>query len=298
VIELGTNSPGEIEILTKITLPDIAVITNVGCVHLEKLKNIDGVIKEKSAIFSQLAGKNNNVTVIPYMLRNHPIIKSAIGSVDTITFGDDKNADISIEYLSGTLEQSEFDVSFKNENQITRVSWPLAGSHLALNAGIGFAVGKALKISPKQISLSLSTCSHQEMRMQISHSRGICLINDAYNANPDSMMAFVNWLPSVNKNRDLAGALYLVLGDMLELGENEHEFHVDLLKKVSTELPDIKTVVIGERMKKAASGTGFLTFTDTASATRWLLQRVQKHDIVAIKGSRGMKLDTIANAFN
>jgi UDP-N-acetylmuramoyl-tripeptide--D-alanyl-D-alanine ligase len=292
-LELGTNSPGEIKMLTDLIVPDYAVLTNVGPVHLEGLQNIEGVIEEKSTIFSSLS-ESGGAAVIPYVLRNHPKVQAALANTKFITFGFEENADIRVSYKSGNIEHSRFKLQQRGRPNTIDVKWDLPGPHLTLNAGAAFAVAKLMNIGDDTVVKALTNCQLADMRMQIEWRNDIRWINDAYNANPDSMMAFVNWLGTVALNEcETGGATYLVLGDMLELGASEDQYHQDVICKVLSVISTMTILPVGERMSRAASHYNLSAFKDAEAVSEWLVKRVKSGDTIALKGSRGMALEKI-----
>ncbi len=293
VIELGTNSPGEIEILTKIVMPDISVITNVGPVHLEKLVDIHGVTKEKASILS--SSKKTRFAIIPYSLAKDQWVIPLIRQLSLITFGTEKQSDIRLNYKNETLTNSEFEIVKADHSKPTSISWSLSGTHLALNSCIGFAIGELLELDKQKVAKALTSFSMPGMRMDIKFIKDICVINDAYNANPDSMTAFITWLKSLYETGQLKGTVYLVLGDMLELGNSELAYHYQLLGKVANELVGVKTLLLGSRMRRASQSFNFITFDSAQSLKHHLESSLYPSDTIALKGSRGMKLEIIVD---
>ncbi len=296
VIELGTNSPGEIEILTKVVMPDIGIITNVGPVHLEKLDDIDGVTKEKASLLT--SSNKTRFAIIPHSLENNQWITPLNKRQSFITFGTEKEAKIRLNYKCETLVNSEFEILNSDSSKPIRISWCLSGAHLAINSCIGFAIGQLLNFDEQRVAEALTSFSMPGMRMDVKFIDDICIINDAYNANPDSMLAFITWLKSLNKSGQLKGTVYLILGDMLELGNNEAILHFQILEKVAIELVGVKTLLVGSRMQGASKSFDFLTFASTQSVKHYLLSNLKQSDTIALKGSRGMKLETIIDDLN
>ncbi len=296
VIELGTNTPGEIKILTEIVMPDISIITNTGPVHLEKLGDIEGVTKEKTAILS--SSKNTQSAIIPYPLAGNHHVKSLTKTLSIVTFGGEVEADYKLNYIHETLDRSEFEIIEREKPIAVSISWNLSGVHLALNTCIAFAVGNFLNLDKQNIARALASFSMPGMRMDVKYIRDLCIINDAYNANPDSMTAFISWLKSLISTHQLKGTVYLILGDMLELGDCEAQYHKRILEQVSKELTGVKTLLVGPRMQNASKSFNFLTFDSIQALSQYLLPNLEHSDTVALKGSRGMKLELIIDHIN
>lgn len=292
VLELGTNLPGEIKTLTDLVRPDCAVLTNVGPVHLEGLQSIEGVLNEKSDIFSNLKN-GRGCAVIPASLRHHPLIISRIQGMRTLTFGIEEDADIRMVYLGGDFDCSRFVITDQRETKPLRVTWNLSGVHQALNAAAAVAVARFLRISDQTILNALESSRLPGMRMEVGWKNNIRWINDAYNANPESMKAFVDWLSTVKLEESNVGRFYVVLGDMFELGAAEERYHREVLDYVSEKLPNMVPLPVGERMSRAAGKLGIPSFFHVGDVKKWVFDRLEQGDSVALKGSRGMALEQI-----
>ena len=292
VLELGTNSPGEIKTLTNLALPCYAVLTNVGPVHLEGLKSIEGVIKEKSEIFSNLQN-SNGCAVIPASLCRHPLIASKTRGLRMITFGVEEHADIQVVYEGGGFYGSCFRIVEKGNPRPMQVTWRLSGEHQALNAAAAVAVVKSMGISNRIIVSALETSRIPSMRMEITWKNNVRWINDAYNANPESMKAFIDWLSTIKMEDSETHCFYVILGDMFELGEDDERYHRDILSHCSEQLPTMILLPVGERTSRAADSLGLPSFLHVDDVKKWLFTRLKSGDSVALKGSRGMALERI-----
>ena len=292
VLELGTSSPGEIKVLTDLVLPDVAILTNVGAAHLEKLETLDGVIEEKSQIFSRLR-ETNGCAVIPFSLCCQAKIAPKLAGLPVITFGVEKDADIRMKYQWGSFSCSDFLIYHQNGASPLSITWNLFGAHQMLNAAAAVGLGKLMGIKDQTIVDALKSCHVPKMRMEIKWKNDIRWINDAYNANPESMKAFSNWLSTITKDIIKTGTGYIVLGDMLELGEKEDKFHTELLHYFSKNLGELELLPVGDRMGRAAKSLGLNSFANRDDVKEWLCRKLKSGDSVALKGSRGMKLETI-----
>ena len=292
VLELGTSSPGEIKVLTDLVLPNYAILTNTGAAHLEKLKTIEGVIEEKSQIFSRLK-ENNGCAVIPFALRRQPTIVTKLDGLKVTTFGHEKGADVRVTYKGGNFRRSSFLIHYRKEFEPLSITWNLTGAHQALNAAAAVGLGKLMGINDQTIVRALATCRAAKMRMEVMWKNDICWINDAYNANPESMKAFSIWLSTIAPDIVKTGVGYIVLGDMLELGKKEERYHAELLHYFSTNLREMILLPVGERMSRAAKNLGLMCFANGDDVKEWLDRKLQPGDSVALKGSRGMKLERI-----
>src|SRR2546423_421808 len=182
VLEMGTNHPGEIKVLTEMAQPDIAVITNCGAEHLEFLGDLMGVRRENASI---VAGLNPKGALV--VNGDDPELVSAVSTYPgkKITFGF--NADNQI--FASDIRCTNSGVWFCLNNSRREVFVPMLGRHNACNALAAIAVARRTGVDEEQIIESLATARGPEMRLQRLDVQGMTLINDAYNANPNSMKA-------------------------------------------------------------------------------------------------------------
>ncbi len=295
VLELGTNSPGEIGILVDLVHPNISILTNIGRVHLEGLMDLDGVLREKTAIFSTLSATANGVAIYPYSLRDSLELRELVAEIKSVTFGTESGADYRVSYEGGGLDGSQFRYTGPRDLQPIEVKWRIPGVHMALNATVGLAVADLLDIDRSAATSALRSCRLPPMRMEVFRNQGICWVNDAYNANPESVMAFIDWLRCLNWTDQESGSKYIILGDMLELGKNECQLHHDILVKTKSKLPGMVVIAVGERMVAAAAGLEVQAFEKIENLRKWLFQsdRLQPGDTVALKGSRGVAMEQL-----
>ncbi len=181
VCEIGSNAPGEIAALGRIASPDIAVIVTIGRTHLERLGSLEGVAAEKASLLGALA--RGGVGIINC---DRPQLLAAARGYkgNRITFGADPHADLVLSDLETTARGIRFRV-----NRTDRVSLPLLGRHNAVNALAAIAVARRLGLSVSEAADRLSDFALPPMRLEKVRVGRITLINDAYNANPESMAA-------------------------------------------------------------------------------------------------------------
>ena len=271
VIEMGTNAPGEIATLTHIAAPSVAIITSIGPVHLEGLGSVEGVAREKASICEGLAA--NGLAIVPEAWRH------AVSAPKVVTIGGDYQV---VDYQARGLEGSSFGVLRGGE--CLTIDWPVAGLHQAHNAAAAIAVADHLGIAPGTVAGALAEFALPGMRMARQEIDGVSWINDAYNANPDSMHALIDCL--IGQPR-----LILVLGDMLELGPDEASLHLDTLRYAQETLPEARLLAVGPRMTAAAAKLGITAAPDLDAARELLTP--QAGDSVALKASRGMALEKL-----
>ncbi len=291
VLELGTNAPGEIQTLTELVNPDLAVLTNIGPVHLAGLGNMDGVAREKAGVFAGLRDRPGHA-VLPHELLANPRIAAVIPHERTVTFGTASKAGVTVTYLEGDFERSRFRVERHDETPAMDIDWNISGAHQAMNAGAGFAVASILGIADDTVRRALASCRLPGMRMRTVEQNGLQWVNDAYNANPDSIRALIDWMASVlSPSRQQSSSL--VLGDMLELGPGGEQLHKRILEYARQKLPTARCIAFGPHMCRAAADLDIPGFESIDELRAFLEQNLATGDTVILKGSRGMALERL-----
>jgi UDP-N-acetylmuramoyl-tripeptide--D-alanyl-D-alanine ligase len=306
IIELGTNHPGEIDIITSVASPDIAIITSIASSHLEFFKNLNGVAEEKSNILNHFKnGKKNNIAVIPIDILKYKSIKNKLNNIKYITFdNNDKNSDITYKFISTDVATTSFSLKWKNCQKENFAKWSIPGKHQISNAAAVAVTASFLGIPYDKICLYFAKCKLSGMRMKINRIQDTFWINDAYNANPDSTKAGLEYMSDIIKTKKFK-ASYIVLGDMLELGDDTVKSHSKTIKQAQNLLPDSTIILIGDLMQKALSECNDLLsnqktikhFPSTEEAAEYINNNLEENDIVYLKGSRGMKLENIEQSF-
>ena len=292
VIEMGTNHHGEIEPLSRCARPDVAVINSIGPCHLEHLHDLDGVAREKSMILAHL--NPAGTAVIPDVSSGMEIIEAAAAKFNILRFGTTEAADVRTLYLGGKLHGSTIDLTFKCLNNLSRrFEWQLSGAHQAANAAAGACAAVALGIEPDCIVAGLKNCVLPGMRMKISMKNDVTWINDAYNANPGSMLAALNWLNEFAEQHKLI----LVLGDMLELGDASHDEHKRVAAAALELFPYAQFFFVGSRMAAAVDElkpvAAVVVCEDSAEAAKRVESALMPGKMILLKGSRGIHLEKV-----
>ena len=290
VLEIGTNRPGEIERLTQIVKPTVGVITNIGHSHLELLGSLEGVAKEKGSLVEHVdcAVLNVDDPMTPRLARR------VCGKI--ATFGCGSDADVSAHEIE---IQSLGKVSFTlriNDRNATRVNLPCLGIHNVSNALAAASIGIWAGLTCTEIRDGLENYQPANMRMQPIECNGLCIINDAYNSNPDSLKHALGFLSTTHTS----GKRIALLGDMLELGRESKKLHFE----AGVNLPQNINVLIsvGTRSLEIIRGAAGRVETTIAcetpeAAAKQLQKSSQSGDVVLIKGSRGMKLEQIVHEY-
>ena len=289
VLEAGTNHHGELEPLSFCAMPDLAIIVSIANCHLEFLGSLEGVAQEKSKLFTHLSP--SGFAIIPAQCPGHDILADATARFRRGTFGfADSDADLTADYLGGNLHGAKFRLTRKTTGETVSVQWSIPGRHQAGNAAAAALAALTFGIPFETIAEGLSRTALPGMRMRVSEHGSATWINDAYNANPDSMAASLNWLSEfADPNK-----LVLVLGDMGELGERSAEGHRSVCALAKHLFPASRFIVAGPRMTEAAAETGLncTAFSSAQDAAKQAIQ-FEPGSLIFLKGSRSTHLELI-----
>ncbi len=288
VIEMGMNHSGEISRLVNATKPTIGVITNIGVSHIENLGSRDGILKAKLEITEGLQQG------APLILNgDNDKLCTVTSDKHKIYFYGIENGDFKAVNIVEKDGKTAFDIEYFKKSQ--HIEIPTIGIHNVYNALAAFAVGYFLDIDPKKAADALSEYVPAGMRQRIVKVGEMTVIEDCYNASPDSMRAALTTLRDTQGNKKIA-----VLADMLELGSYAEEAHrlvgemvadnnIDCLLAYGK---DAKYYYDSARQKGCKNA--FL-FDDKAELSEKLLEIAHPGDVVIFKGSRGMRLEDVMN---
>lgn len=286
--EIGTNAPGEIETLTRLARPDIAAITSIGRAHLERLGSVAGVAREKSQILAH--AEPSGVGVIPAGI---DLLEAALAEIQTprlVRMGED----IPLDVLGVDAAGVRFRV-FGHDAAL-----PVPAPHMARNAGIALAIARKLGVELAAAVAGLSGYPAEPGRLSVRTAHApageVILIDDSYNANPDSVLAALDTLAAWSG----AARRVAVLGDMFELGDHEAQAHDEVLTRARS-VADV-TLAVGPRMSAAAAaaagraGAVIADYADAEAAAAALPGVLVEGDVVLVKGSRAMALERVCAA--
>ena len=294
VIEIGTNHPGEIEYLCTILEPTHGMITNIGCEHLEFFGSIEGVAKAEGELFHWLA-KHNGTSFVN--MDDKHLVHLSKKSKKTVRYGfSSRSASIKGAVKSFNANaQSLLRVKPRAKKSFD-ITVGAPGEHNAQNALAATAVGLALKVPYVNIQKALSSFHSADKRMQIQQTAKITILNDTYNANPDSTCAALATLHAmVSKGKKIA-----VLSDMLELGNRAEELHQQIGKALAQYGVDILFTVgtLSKYTYDAAFVETKAHFENKNVLIEYLLHTLDEGDIVLVKGSREMKMEEVVFALD
>lgn len=290
VLEMGMSAFGEIHHLAGIARPDVGVITNIGMSHIENLGSREGILKAKMEI-TDFFGSENLLVINADNDMLATVSKAA--QYKLVTYGIENAADYTAKDIKDYgIDGCEFTAVTPRASFAVRVF--AAGVHNVYNALSAIAVGEHYGIESEQIAEAISDFKLTAMRMTIEHYGGITLINDCYNASPDSIKASLEVLAK-SEGRRVA-----VLGDVLELGEYAKEAHLNIGRMCAGKVDLL--ICAGENAKYIAEGAeaaGVKTveyYSTTEQAAAAAKAMVTDGDTVLVKASRGMKFEQVCNA--
>lgn len=291
VIEMGTNRFGEIKRLAEIAEPTCGIITNIGPAHLEFLKDLKGVYKEKIELLRQL--KPPGIL----LLNKTDLILSKLSRI--------KSAPI---FFYGINRESDFkasEISYDGHNSISFLfnNHPFKINHCALhnvsNALAAIACGLIFGLDIDVIRHRIETFDHPEMRLKEVVLKDYVLYDDSYNSNPQSLKQAIDVLC----RRNASGRRILVMGDMLELGKQSEDFHVYFGRYVAKKPIDIfvtlgpfSRLAMEQACKNGMSGDSVYHFDDCSAVAAFLRENVKEGDLVLIKGSRSLQMEKIVSS--
>jgi len=283
VAELGTNNPGEIAALARLVSPHVGVITSIGEAHLEGLGGIAGVAAEKASLLEHI--RPGGLAVVNTDRREVRPYVERCRHVRVVSVGTDPAAKLTVSGAESSLERTTFTLEGRY-----RIELPMPGAHHATNAAAAFAVARWLGVGCEQIIESLRTFVPAEGRTRRMEVDGVTIIDDAYNANPSSVLAAVEALRSGWSRRRI-----FVLGDMLELGPDTSGLHHRVVRSIVDSGIEV-LVAVGEAVGGAVDGLADCGMEihrcEGADAARRLLRGILREgDAVWVKGSRVMRLD-------
>ena len=294
VIEMGMSNFKEIEYLANIVNPKIGVISNIGLSHIENLGSQEGVLKAKMEIATNFS--EYNTLVVNGDDKFLETLKEKELNYRLKTFGFNKNNDIYCE----SYKMNEEDLTFicYIDGKREEIFIPTVGEHNIYNAMAAILVGIELNISLDYIKSGLRNFKATKMRLDIIKNDRMIIVNDAYNASPDSMEAALKILGRY-KNRKVA-----ILGDIFEMGDYTEYGH-RLVGKSAMENTDV-LITIGKHSKfifEEAKTLGFnenniYHFNTREEAIEKIDELVKKDDAILVKASRGMKLEKIVEYLN
>ena len=302
VLEMGMNHIGEIEHLTKIARPDIAIITTIAPVHMEFMSNIDTIVKAKAEIFKGL--QSNGIAILnkenQYYDKLVEYAKNE-GVKNIISIGTE-NGDLFIKKYSFLKNfKTKYKLAIKSNNTIKNINCKAYGLdyHNIFNTLFCFAVAKIMKLSSSKVAKVISHINLPEGRGNIYKlsikKKKITIINDAYNSSPEALKCALQTLFVMSKQHPKKRAV-AIIGDMLELGDKSQQYHYDIAHYIQhIGLQNVITVgqetkVIHDNLTKIEQK---LHFNTTKELAENIFKIIQNGDIILFKASHGLHFENV-----
>jgi UDP-N-acetylmuramoyl-tripeptide--D-alanyl-D-alanine ligase len=294
VLEAGTNHPGELAPLVRMINPKLGIITSIGREHLEFFGDVDGVVREEGALAELLPADgtlflNGDGDWAESLAQR---TRAAVVRVGFEPGNDWRASDVAVTVSGTSFRVQSPRPEFNREYRLR-----LLGRHQVVNALFALAVGAELGSTPREAQAGLAECKPAKMRMEPLDWNGVCVLNDAYNANADSMVAALQTLRDIPS----AGRRIAVLGDMGELGAHSESAHEEVgLYAAQVGLDQLFTVgEIAGIIARAARQAGLNAvreYTDIAAAAKGVRSYLKPGDIMLLKASRSARLERIIEA--
>ena len=295
VLEMGMSAPGEIRTLTEIAPPDVAVITNVSPVHLEFLKTMEAIAAAKKEILEGM--RTDGIAVLN---GDDPFVEQIAQARNgrKIFFGLSRGCDIRVENLQRLgYDGFKFDLVLDGDRR--RIKFPFLSETYIYDLLAAVGVGRALSLSLDEIEQGIQDLKPYAKRgLLLRLAKKIVVVDDSYNSNPRALEAALRNYAALPARRRVA-----VLGDMLELGQAAAKFHEDAGLQAERSGWDLLVTVgpLSRRMAKEArlAGMGMdriLSFATSEDAAAQVPALLREGDLVLVKGSRGIRTETIVEA--
>ncbi|MAE77624.1 MAG: hypothetical protein CMJ85_12240 [Planctomycetes bacterium] len=297
LVEIGTTAPGEVAELADVAQPDVALVTMIGRAHLAGLGSLAGVLREKGALLEAVA--EQGVAVLNADDPFTPELARRSRAARTLRFGLRAAADITADSLRPTARGVALRIVATEAGQVHAVELPRAGQHDVRNLLAALCIGRALGVELEAMLARVSTLSPVPRRLEPKLAKnGVAILDDTYNANPESLLAALTVLDAST----VATARVLVLGDMLELGDDAAAIHAVVGEQLVGRVDRLVTVgslaaQAGEAFVELTGNAGGWTrFDDVDQVSSVLPELFQSGDLVLFKASRGVALDRAVDA--
>jgi UDP-N-acetylmuramoyl-tripeptide--D-alanyl-D-alanine ligase len=289
IIEMGANHQGEIAALCKIAEPNFGMITNIGKAHLEGFGGAEGVIKAKNELYQYIQQHKGKLIVNA----DNPLLMKLSEGIDRITFGTSATA----EYAGALIESNPFvklTCSAREDQRSIRepviIATALIGKYNFENILAAACIGHYFKVTEEHIKTGLEKYVPSNNRSQVMQTKNNLVLLDAYNANPSSMNAAIENFAQMDRPDKM-----VILGDMLELGEESEKEHATIIELLQQK--NIRNaILVGPHFMKAAHTHYRNLFPTSEAALDYLKQHPAVNLTVLVKGSRGIKLEKLVEA--
>ena len=289
VVEIGTNHFGEIAYLCQLLKPTHGLITNIGQEHLEFFKDLEGVAKAEGELFDYLAAEKR----LAYVNIDDDYVVSLAAQVhNRLSYGLKYCAESAGNVVS-LSPAGQAKVTFNYDDISVEAQLQVPGLHSATNALAAFTVAASFGVPAEKLKAGLENYKSGSKRMEVQEKNGLTILNDCYNANPDSMRAALQTIGAIKT----AKQKFAVIGNMAELGDQEKELHEGLLTEVQ-EAQLTHTFTTGNLARHTynalhKAGLAVTHFEDKKELASQLREIAKPGDIVLVKGSRSAALEEV-----
>ncbi|WP_106059409.1 UDP-N-acetylmuramoyl-tripeptide--D-alanyl-D-alanine ligase [Clostridium vincentii] len=285
VLEMGMSNPGEIHALADCARPDIAIITNIGLSHIENLKTKENILKAKMEITDFFT--KDNVLIVNYEDEYLEKMKEESFKIIKTGYGG------TCRFSAGNIILEEQTTSFilKDSNEKQEFTLPMIGTHNVLNALLGIAAARHLGVNYSEMKKGLKNIEATSMRLEVIKSNDMTIINDCYNASPDSMKAALDVLKNYKGGRKIA-----ILGTMRELGDESSKAHRDTGEYAQDKADFLVTTgEFKEDYKIGFNKEQVKIYETKKDLIGDLCNFTKKDDVILVKASRGIRFEEIVN---
>ena len=287
ILEMGMDAEGDIDFLSNMTAPDVAIITNVGESHIEKLGSRENIAAAKYEIVNGLKHSGTFIYSRDYPLLEQTVDRRADYRIRT--GGMDRTNDVQVSHIEQTGDGTRFNVSGIDE----AVEIPQLGAHNASNATLALLAAETLGLGMTEVKEHFKSLQVTDMRMQrIEHSTGTLFINDAYNASPSSMKSAIDTVGNMGH-----GFKILVLADILELGTYRKELHESIGGHINASPHEFDLILTygddARLIHDTVAGTEKAHFDSLEALAGALEDHLGPDTVILLKGSRGMAVERV-----
>jgi UDP-N-acetylmuramoyl-tripeptide--D-alanyl-D-alanine ligase len=296
VLEMGARGVGHLAELTAIAPLDVAVVLNVGTAHLGEFGSQDAIAQAKGELVEGLRAYGTAVLNADDPRVAAMASRTPADAAGFITFGAADDADVRLGAVKlDRLGRPRFELTTTAGS--AEVVLPLVGGHQAINAAAATAAAQIVDVTVAEAAGALAAARLSKWRMELTElPSGLTVLNDSYNANPESMRAALDALAAIEPSE--GGRRIAVLGEMRELGEGSAAAHFEVGVHAAARGIDLVLVVGGPaasiEMGARTIETAFVE--DNEEAVAWLHEHLTPRDVVLLKASRGARLDEVADA--
>lgn len=290
IFEMGMSQFGEIDLLAELVRPDIGIITNIGTSHIENLGSQEGILRAKMELTNYFEKDSTLIVNVDNEMLNSVKTK---GDYQLIKTGTTGKSDFIISNIED-FGEAGIKFSIEHKEQLETYHLNIPGRHNAFNGTLAIAAAVQSGMTLKEAKVGFQKTELVEKRLSIKGKNGIKIIDDTYNASPESMKAALDVLLATGGVRKIA-----ILGDMLELGPGSAEYHLSIGEYIAQRPIDI-LICVGKESANIATGAkgkmgerNIIWEQNKETVYEKIISLISMGDVILVKGSRGMEMDKI-----